>query len=229
MGNELRILGAGAVKPGLSKVVDEFRRDTGIGAAVFFAPAPAIRQRVIEGEKADVVIAPPGVLEELAEAEKCTGETVPLGRIGIGVLARNGESWPQIATVAGFKQSLLFAESVVYNRASTGAYLDTLFESLGIGAAVRGKSTRYPDFAAVLDHVSKGNSREIGLGAITVIIENASRGVEFIGPLPPEIQNYTTYAAALTAGSAANQAAQQFTRYFSRPAIKSLLSAAGIQ
>ena len=62
-------------------------------------------------------------------------------------------------TIDGFKQSLLGAESVVYNQASTGTYLETLFESLGIGASIRDKATRYPDFAAVLDHVSKGKGQ----------------------------------------------------------------------
>ena len=120
-------------------------------------------------------------------------------------------------------------ESVVYNQASTGTYLETLFESLGIAAQSETRSTRYPDFAAVLDHVSKGKGREIGLGATTVIIENENRGVRFAGPLPAEIQNYTSYVAALIAESEAKEVAQQFMRYLASPTAKSLLTAAGIQ
>jgi molybdate transport system substrate-binding protein len=144
-------------------------------------------------------------------------------------LVRDGEPLPQIATTNDFKESLLSAQSVIYNQASTGTYLETLFESLGISTAIREKSTRYPDFAAVLDHVSKSEGRAVGLGATTVIIENENRGVRFAGPLPAEIQNYTTYVAALIAESEAKEVAQQFMRYLASPTAKVLLTAAGIQ
>jgi molybdate transport system substrate-binding protein len=230
MAIELKILSAGAVKPGLTKVIDAFQRDSGKKVQVSFATAPAILKQIGESATVDVAIAPPGVLEQLVTSGKYAArKAVTLGRIGVGVLVRNGESLPDISNVDGFKQSLLGAESVVYNQASTGTYLETLFESLGIGAAVRNKSTRYPDFAAVLDHVSKGKGREIGLGATTVIIENENRGVRFAGPLPAEIQNYTSYVAALIAESEANEVAHQFMRYLASPAAKSFLTAAGIQ
>ena len=230
MTHELKILSAGAVKPGLTKVIEAFQRDSGNSVQVSFATAPAILQQIGESETVDVVIAPPGVLEQLVKSGKYAArKAVTLGRIGVGVLVRNGESLPDISNVDGFKQSLLGAESVVYNQASTGTYLETLFESLGIGAAVRNKATRYPDFAAVLDHVCKGNGREIGLGATTVIIENEKIGVKFAGPLPAEIQNYTSYVAALIAESEAKEVAQQFMRYLASLPAKSLLTAAGIQ
>lgn len=230
MADELKILSAGAVKPGLNKVIDAFQRDSGNRVQVSFATAPAILKQIGESETVDVLIAPPAILEQLVKSGKYAArKAVTLGRIGVGVLVRNGESLLQIATLEDFKQALLSADSVVYNQASTGTYLETLFESLGIGAAVRNKSTRYPDFAAVLDHVSKGKGREIGLGATTVIIENENRGVKFAGPLPAEIQNYTSYVAALIAESEVNEIAEQFMRYLASPTAKSLLTAAGIQ
>jgi molybdate transport system substrate-binding protein len=228
--DELKILSAGAVKPGLTKVIDAFQRDRAAGVQVSFATAPAILKQLGAGEIPDVVIAPADVVTEITRSEKCAaGTTAVVGQIGVGVFVRNGEPLPQIGTVEGFKESLLGVESVVYNQASTGTYLEALFESLGIGAAIRGKSTRYPDFAAVLDHVSKGMGREIGLGATTVIIENEKRGVRFAGPLPAEIQNYTFYVAAITAESNTKETAQQFMTYLASPAAKSLLTAAGIQ
>jgi molybdate transport system substrate-binding protein len=230
MPNELKILSAGAVKPGLTKVIDAFQRDSGNRVQVSFATAPAIVKQIGESAKVDVLIAPPGVLEQLVKSGKYAArKAVTLGRIGVGVLVRDGEPLPQIATTNDFKETLLSAQSVIYNQASTGTYLETLFESLGIAASIREKSTRYPDFAAVLDHVSKSEGRAVGLGATTVIIENENRGVRFAGPLPAEIQNYTTYVAALIAESEAKEVAQQFMRYLASPTAKVLLTAAGIQ
>jgi len=227
---QIKILSAGAVKPGLTKVIDAFRRDNASDLRVTFATAPAILEQVNGGAAVDIVVAPQNVLDQLAKTGKIPAAgRVTLGRIGVGVLVRQDASLPRIADVNAFRDSLLSAESIVYNQASTGIYLETLFDRLGIEAEVRAKSTRYPDFAAVLDHVSKGKDREIGLGATTVIIENEKVGVKFAGPLPEEIQNYTAYAAAVTGGSEARELAQQFIRYLSSPAARSLLSGAGIQ
>ncbi|MBI3066926.1 MAG: substrate-binding domain-containing protein, partial [Deltaproteobacteria bacterium] len=120
-------------------------------------------------------------------------------------------------------------DSVVYNQASTGIYLETLFVRLGIAAQLRTKTTRYPDAAAVLDHVSKGKNKEIGFGATTVIVEAKDKGLLFVGPLPAEIQNYTTYAAMVTADGAARDAAREFLGYLATDAAKAILAEAGIQ
>jgi molybdate transport system substrate-binding protein len=157
------------------------------------------------------------------------GERVTVGRIGVGVMVREGASLPNIATVDELRQSLLEADSVVYNHASTGIYLETLFARLGIAAQLKAKTTRYPDAAAVLAHVSKGKNKEIGFGATTVIIEARSKGLVFVGPLPAEIQNYTTYAAMMTADVAASDAAREFLGYLATDVAKAILAEAGIQ
>jgi molybdate transport system substrate-binding protein len=218
------------VKPGLTKVIDAFRRESNFAVRVSFATAPAILKKIGGGESVDLVVAPPKVLDELANTGKFpAADRITVGRIGVGVMVRDGAPLPAISTVDEFKRALLSAESLVYNQASTGIYLQALFDRLGIGAALQARSSRYPDFAAVLEHVRRGNGREIGLGATTVIIENRDQGVQFAGPLPEAIQNYTAYAATFTVEGDLEQAAQQFMRYLSSPAARSLLSAAGIQ
>ena len=224
---EIKLLSAGAVKPGMIKVIEAFRRETGHDVKVAFATAPAITKRIITNDT-DVVIAPPAVLDEWVKAGKATRSgRVAIGRIGVGIMVRAGASLPKIATVDALKQSLLRTESLVYNQASTGIYLEALFEQLGIADQLKAKTTRYPDAAAVLDHVRKGHGDEIGLGATTVIIEGQSTGLKFVGPLPEEIQNYTRYAAIVTEGSVAD-AARELMRYLATPAAKKIFTAAGI-
>jgi len=227
---EIKLLSAGAVKPGLAKVIDAFKHETGNGVEVTFATAPAIRQRLNGGETIDLVIAPPELLAEIARTGKILGDVrSTVGRIGVGVMVRDGAPVPRIATVDDFKESLLDTESVVYNQASTGIYLENLFDRLGISTQLKAKSTRYPDFAAVRDHVSNGKGSEIGLGATTVIIESASKGLKVVGPLPAEIQNHTTYAAAIIADSAAGDAAMSLLRYLTSAKAKTIFRSAGIE
>jgi len=226
---ELKLLSAGAVQPGLMNVIDAFQRETGHGLNATFATAPEIRKRIGQGEAAHLVIAPPALLDDLVKTRKTTGERVIVGRIGVGVMVRAGAALPKITTVDEFRRSLLDTDSVVYNQASTGIYLETLFARLGIAAQLKTKTTRYPDAAAVLDHVSNGKNKEIGFGATTVIVEAKDKGLLFVGPLPAEIQNYTTYTAMMTADGAARDPAREFLGYLATEAAKAILAEAGIQ
>jgi molybdate transport system substrate-binding protein len=227
---ELRVLSAGAVQPGLVKVIDAFRRDSGYEVKVSFATAPEIRKRLTDSVPPEIVVAPLAVLDDLVKAGKATAaDCVMVGRVGIGVMVRAGATLPKIATVNEFKESLLSSEGVVYNQASTGIYLEALFDRLGIAEQLKPKTTRYPDAAPVLDHVRRGNGNEIGLGATTVIIENESKGLKFLGPLPAEIQNYTTYAAMVLTESAAADAALALVRYLTTSQARAVFTAAGIE
>ena len=230
MSAEINVLSAGAVKPGLVKVIDTYQHETGHKIEVTFATAPAIRKRLNNGEMFDLMIAPVNLLDELSTQGNAKGaDRNTVGRIGVGVTVRDGAPLPKITTVDEFKQSLLDAESIVYNQASTGSYLESLFERLGISAQLKAKTTRYPDFAAVRDHISKGKGNEIGLGATTVIIESATKGLKFVGPLPAEIQNYTTYAAIVMADSPVRETAATLFRYLSTLNAKAIFTSAGIE
>lgn len=228
VGGEVTLLSAGAVEPGVAAVLDAFQRDTGQRVRVTFATAPMIRKRVTDGESADVLIAPPPVLDDLVKAGKIKGtERVTLGRVGVGVTVREGAPVPEIGTVDEFKQSLLSAESLVYNQASTGLYLEGLFERLGIAEQVKAKATRHPNGAAVFNHVLQGKGREIGFGPITEIVQYGKRGLRLVGPLPAQIQNYTSYAATVMRDGAAE--AQSLVRYIASPPARAALAAAGIE
>ncbi|HXV49555.1 MAG TPA: substrate-binding domain-containing protein, partial [Candidatus Binatia bacterium] len=99
---EINLLSAGAVKPGLMKVIDAFRRETGGEVRLAFATAPEIRKRLVNGETANVVIAPQNIIDELAATGRCRGDRVTIGRIGIGVMVRTEARAPKIATVEEF-------------------------------------------------------------------------------------------------------------------------------
>ena len=102
-----------------------------------------------------------------------------------------------MSSVDALKRALLAADSIVYNTASTGIYLDRLFERWGILEAIKPKTTRYPDGASVMNHVIGGKGTEIGFGAMTEIRIYEPKGLRLVGPLPADVQNYTSYEAAV--------------------------------
>ena len=224
---EIRVLSAGAVEPGLKAVAAAFQKSSGHEVRLTFNTAPQIQKRLGEGEVHDVVVAPPAVIDQLAS--KLAQERAAIGRVGMGVAVRPGAPVPDISSAEALKKSVLEADSLVFNRASTGLYFENLLKKMGVYDQVEKKTTRYSDGAAVMEHVLKGKGREIGFAPITEILLHRDHGMRLVGPLPAEVQNYTSYTASVMAGAPAAGAAQEFVRYLATPAAKATFVAAGIE
>src|SRR5438874_11660541 len=124
MAAEIRVLSAGAVEPGLRAAAAAFKKQSGHDVHITFNTAPEIRKRIAGGDAFDVVIAPPAALDEFAGAGKLTGDRASLGRVGLGVAVRPGAAVPDISSADALKRSVLAAESIVFNRASSGIYFE---------------------------------------------------------------------------------------------------------
>jgi molybdate transport system substrate-binding protein len=227
---EIKVLSAGAVEPGLHAAAERIGRETGHALKIQFNTGPQIAKRLAAGEIYDILIAPPAAIGQAIKDNKVVADTrVQIGRVGAGIVVRSGASLPDVASVDALKQALLAADTLVYNTASTGLYLDKLFEKMGIAEAIKIKTARYPNGEGVMEHVIKGKGSEIGFGAITEIRMYESKGLKLVGPLPAEVQNYTSYEAAVMTGAASADAAMLVLRQLVTPEAKQLFAAAGIE
>ena len=227
---DVEVLSAGAVGPGLLAFAQTVKRETGHVLTIYFNTAPQIAARLAAGEAYDILIAPPDAIDKAAKDGKVVADSrVPVGRVGAGVVVRSGASAPDIASVEALKRALLAADSVVYNTASSGIYLDKLFEKMGILERLKPKTTRYPGGAEVMAHVSKGKGNEIGFGAITEIKAYEPKGVKLVGPLPAEVQNYTSYEAAMMTGATSPEAVKAVLNQMATPAGKAAFAAGGME
>jgi molybdate transport system substrate-binding protein len=226
---DIRVLAAGALEPGLVKVADQYRKETGNRVRIQFATAPQLERRFSLGESTDVLIASPGLMNDQLRRGKVEAEAHSfIGRVGIGVTVRAAAFDPDIATLDRFKQTLLSADSIVYSQASTGLYLERLFELLGIADQLKTKTTRYASSTQVLEHIIGGKGTEIGFGAITEIKQFEPKGLKLVGPLPEQVQNSTPYSAAVATDAPEAEVARDFVRYIGTPAAKATFAAAGI-
>jgi molybdate transport system substrate-binding protein len=82
---------------------------------------------------------------------------------------------------------------------------------------------------SVLEHVLRGTGREVGIGAITEIGAYESKGLTLVGPLPGELQNYTSYVAGVVTAAGAPDGGAAFIRFVTSPAAKTVFSATGAQ
>ena len=108
--------------------------------------------------------------------------------------SRRARRSPTSRSVEAFKQALLKAKSVGYidpaSGGSSGIYVAGLLDKLGIADQIKPKA-KLQKGGHVSDLVKAGEA-EIGIHQISEIV--GQTGVTLVGPLPTEIQNYTTYA-----------------------------------
>lgn len=135
---EPTILSAGAIEPGLKAAAAAFEKQTGHTARITFNAAPELHKKMAANPAFDVVIAPPAVIVEFAAASQLAEERASVGRVGMGVAVTAGAPVPGIATPESFRQSLLDADSLVFNHASTGLYLENLLKKMDRGGGRHG-------------------------------------------------------------------------------------------
>jgi len=154
---------------------------------------------------------------------------VPIGKVGAGITIRANATAPNVATTDALKDAVLKADTLVFNTASTGIYLEKLFEKLGIAEQIKAKTTRYPNGEAVMEHVIKGKGNEIGFGAITEIKLFEPKGLKLVGPLPADVQNYTNYSAVVLNTTTSPDLGKQFLTFLSSPEAKQAFVSAGVE
>ena len=226
---EVAVLSAGAVESGLEAAAAVFEKQTGHVAKITYHTVPQVRTRIEGGERADVVIATPAALDDLAKAGKIEKERAAIGRVGMGVAVRNGAAVPDIVNGDAFKRSILAVEGLAFSRGSSGLYFEGLLKKMGISDQIQGKVTRFDDAASAFEHLLKGKGNDVGVGQITEIRRFHDKGLRLVGPLPADVQNYTSYAAAPMKGGANAEGAREFVRYLGTPAAKALFAAGGIE
>ena len=230
-GSELKILSAGAVKRGVSRIAAEFERTAATRVAVEFSTAPELRKRVAAGEAADVIVAPPAVMDDIAQQGKILADTRAfLGRSRMGVVVHAEAVAPDLGNTAAFKQCLESATAVVYNKASSGLYAAKLLEKLGLAAALKSRIVVVDTGGAVMEYVAGHAPGAVGLAQISEVMVLIDKGcaVRLAAPLPDEIQNVTSYDAAATASSATQDAARALARALTSPEAKKVFAATGI-
>ncbi|MBI3042640.1 MAG: substrate-binding domain-containing protein [Betaproteobacteria bacterium] len=230
MSPEIHVLSAGAIEPGLIAAAEAFREQSGQDARITWATTPVIRKRIGGGEVPDVVIATEDAVGDFERDGMVAGqERVTIGRVGIGVVMRKTAPAPDLSSAGALKYAVLDADSVVYNRASSGLYVEQMLAEMGILDRIRSKTSRYGNGPAMMEHLINGKGKEIGFGAIIEILMFRDRGLKLAAPLPPEIQHYASYAAAPMTAASNPGGARTFTRYLATPPARALFAAHGVE
>ena len=141
--DELRLMSAGAVEPGLVRLIEQFTRSSGHTVQVQFGTGPQLTTRLGAGQTGDVLIAPTAVMDQAVADRTVTVPTrTTVGRVGVGIVVRSGVTAPDVSTVDRLRNALLGADAVVYNRGSSGLYIERLLTQIGVANQIASKTVR---------------------------------------------------------------------------------------
>lgn len=227
---EISVLCAGAARGSIVPLIEPFQRESGHTIKFDYGTAGQIQAKLKEGARPDVIIVTPAVIAELEKAGiVAAGSSVALAKTGVGVGVREGAPLPDISGVDAFKRALLSARAVAYidpaAGGTSGKHFAGVLEKLGIADAIRPKAVLVPGGYAA-ERVAKGEA-DLVVHQISEILP--VKGVTLVGPLPAELQLYTTYTAALVTGTAQGEVAGAWIRYLSGPAGRKAFAERGLE
>ena len=226
---DLTVLSAAAMKGVVQNVPDHFFAETGAHVHFVFGTAGQIREKVLAGDRFDVVIIPPPLLADLAKRGLVKGKSIKdVGSVRIGAAVKAGDPLPKIGDEASFKQTLLGAASIGMADPGTGAtsgiYLAKLMDRLGVTEAIRAKVKYYPEGQTAMEAMAKGEVA-LGIGQISEIMPVP--GVTLVGPIPENLQLKTIYGAGIASKGSSQVLAQKFLAYVTGPQVRASLKANG--
>jgi molybdate transport system substrate-binding protein len=224
---DIKILSTHAVQEVLCELGPLFERAAGFSLAIDYDPANALKRRIEGGAAFDVVIVTRPVINALALQGKVNREAcTDIGRSGLGVAVRQGAAKPDITTVDAFKRALLAARSLVRSKDGTsGLYFETLLDRLGIANAMQDKIVLGPS-GRIAESVARGEA-EMAVQQIPELLP--VKGVQYVGPLPAELQLYTVFAAGVGSAAKDPAAAKAFVDTLATPSAAALFNAKGLE
>src|SRR5262245_10973528 len=120
---ELKVISAGAVRSLIVGMIEDYSKASGHTFDFTVGTTGQLRNIIASGEAADLIIASGPLMAELEQTGKmAAGSRADLGRMGIGIVIREGAPAPDVATPDALKQTLIEVRSVSYT-APRGRYL----------------------------------------------------------------------------------------------------------
>jgi molybdate transport system substrate-binding protein len=184
-------------------------------------------RRVQAGEAFDAVVLASDAIDKLGAAGHVQpGTRVDLVRSGIWVAVPAGTAPPDIGSEDAVRAAVLAAPSIGYSTGPSGVYLQQLFERWGIADVVASRTVQARPGNPVGGLVAQG---EVALGFQQLSELMNLPGIQLLGPLPPAIQQITTFSGAVAATSTQPDAVRALLAWCASPATAALKQRHGME
>ena len=203
----LTVFSSNATKALIQELGPQFEKVSGQTLTLVFANSADLKGRIEKGAAFEVAVMTASTIADLISSGTLNGPSrADIARTGIGMAIHPQATKPNIGSLDLLKGALLTTSSITYvEQGATAPAMRAIFAKLGLTELMNAK-TVYADSAA--DAVAEKKAA-LGFTQISEILNVP--GAMFAGPLPAEVQVYTTFAAA--ASPTASPAARQFIAF----------------
>src|SRR5215472_6451811 len=192
---EIKVLASNAVKEAYTRLVPEFEKSSGHHVTIVWGGTADIMKAVRAGEVQDIVITTSDSIDALAKDGKLAqGSRVNLAKSIIGVASRPGAPKPNLTSGETLKQSLLASKKIVLSGGPSGVYLANVFKKMGIADQIKDKTITLAPGASAGEAVARGEG-DIGFTQVSELL--AVKGIDYLRPVPADIQQVVTFSAGL--------------------------------
>ena len=224
---EVHVFSVLPLKTFLDELGPQFERTTGHKVTIKYDVSAALKRQIDAGETFDVALLLPAIIDDLLKQGKvAAGTRTDISRAAVGVAVKKGAAKPDIGSAEALKSTLLNAKSIAYSaEGGSGIYFKGLLERLGIAAETNAKLKPLAS-SAVVPSVANG---EVELAVISPPAILADPGVELVGLMPKELQQYVVYTAGVSAAAKDADAAKALLKYLATPAAMLVMKAKGLE
>jgi molybdate transport system substrate-binding protein len=224
---DIFVLAGGATRDVIEELIPAFEKATGHKVLPTWDAAPAIRKRLEAGGTFDLVISSaPEIDAFILQGKLVPGSRTGLMQTGVGVAVKAGAPKPDISSPDALKRALLAARTIGHSAGTSGAYVVAMMGRLGIAEETKPKLRQTPPGVRVAAMLAK-DEVEIGLQQESELKNEP--GISYLGPLPPELQQVTLYAAGLGTTTKQPDAAQALVKALHSPAAAAVIAKHGMQ
>jgi len=223
---DITVLATPGIKEAYNELAPQFEKANKHKVTTTWAGTADVMKRMKAGEVFDAVILASDSLEELVDTSKVmAGSTSDVARSLVGVAVKAGAPKPDISSTDAVKKTLAAAKAVAISSGPSGVYLNGLFERLGIMADLKPKLKIAPPGSNVGEMVAKGEG-ELGFQQVSELLHYP--GIQYLGPLPADIQKVTVFSGGVPVASREPDAARAFLQFLAAPEHQALLKKHGL-
>ena len=224
---EIKVLSTQATEQSYRELIPQFERASGHKVTTLFTGTLDADKRLASGEPYDLLImSAPSIDEHVKDGKLVSGSRVDLAKSGVAVGVKAGARKPDISSTEALKKTILAAKSIGYSTGPSGNYVMTLFQKLGLADQVRPKLKQTATGVFVGSIIASG---EVEIGFQQVSELGNYPGVDYVGPLPADVQNYTTFSAGIPTKSAQPEPAKALVRFLTSPAAAPIFRKNGME
>ncbi len=208
----LHVLSGGAAQALVESLRDTFERVTGHRIEGSFGAVGAMRDKLLAGAPADLVILTSTLIANLErDGHVVFNSAKNIGKVETAIAVRRRDTPPAIGSADALRAALLDADEIHLpdpTSATAGIHFAKVLRELGIADRVAGRLRPAPNGRNAMRALAASKSaRPIGCTQVTEIL--ATPGLDLVAPLPPSCALRTTYTAAIgIRAQAANEAAR---------------------